>query len=110
MHRWKHNFTMSTTKARAGEALRHDLWNIMDWGFGTHKKHVVEALIVLLRSSFASHCIIWAIALRFFAEDLKQIHEPFEKEKLSSFTLSRLDLASQVHIARLEGERNAEHH
>ena len=29
------------------EDLRHDLWNIMDWGFGPHKEHVIRTLDIL---------------------------------------------------------------
>ncbi|KAG6997583.1 hypothetical protein G7Y79_00039g075450 [Physcia stellaris] len=37
----------SFVKPNSFKDLRRDIWNIMDWGFGTHKKRVLETLAIL---------------------------------------------------------------
>ena len=43
------------------EDLRHDLWNVMDWGFGSHKKRVFETL----------RCSLYRFGIIFHTPDYK---------------------------------------
>ena len=47
---WYHHHKINGynfTQANSFHDLRHDLWNIMEWGFGEHKKRVFETLAIL---------------------------------------------------------------
>lgn len=47
--RYHHHKVKGYTFVNEGsfEALRHDIWNIMDWGFGAHKQRIRDSLAIL---------------------------------------------------------------